>query len=187
MYPNFSKLVASSSTDSLESYYSSAASSFGGNDASSETSFSDASSASKVKGGGSVSIHSVEPFEGDSACSSPFYMASRPETPEKRHEALQPLSVLDSPTISAALANTSPHKPVPLHEIDYFVLQSAYKDEKDASVFNVDAERGLMLDSDSEHSSIDIPGIAGRLPKAVKRCVFSSLFRVYTLISTTTA
>ena len=114
-------------------------------------------------------------------------MASRPETPEKRHEALQPLSVLDSPTISAALANTSPHKPVPLHEIDYFVLQSAYKDEKEASVFDVDAERGLMLDSDSEHSSIDIPGIAGRLPKAVKRCVFSSLFRVYTLISTTTA
>lgn len=141
------------------SYYSSAASSFGTNEASSDTSFSDVGSRRKDNDS-TISSHPVEPFEGDSGFSSPCFISSRPETPDEQHELREPLSVLDSPTISAALASTSLHEPVSLRELENIVLQSAYNDAKESAVFDIDVERGFMLDSDSDHSSIDIPGIA---------------------------
>lgn len=156
------------------SYYSSAASSFGTNEASSDTSFSDVGSGRKDSDF-TISSHPVEPFEGDSGFSSPCFISSRPETPDERHKLREPLSALDSPTISAALASTSLHEPVSLRELENIVLQSAYNGAKESAVFDIDIERGFVLDSDSDHSSIDIPGIASgkrqAQPKVLKKYV----------------
>lgn len=179
-YSAYRKVSASSSTDSLVSYYSSAASSFGTNEASSDTSFSDMGSGRKVNDSAISSRHPVGPFEGDSGFSSPCFISSRPETPDEEHEPRESLSALDSPTISAALASTSLHEPVSLRELENIVLQSAYNDAKESTVFDIDIERGFMLDSDSDHSSIDIPGIANgkrqTQPKVIKKYVSMILF-----------